>query len=310
MLRKLRPSQIVDDLEPRLNTYAARRNPPGLRSSGARVRFIDELRRALVGLTGLRNTRSGPINPWDESFDVYSAVVALASSRETEEALWLSFLTTACGRLGGDTPWRTVRGLYGRLGEAPSWRWRRVSAKPGAFRRWLLDNRAQVKELPYGNHRKYETNDARKAGSLADVVESYVKWVHREGRGSQVRIFQEALKEESPEAAFDWLYRKIKVRRFGRTAKFDWLCLLGNLDLYRITPGKLYLRGASGPRSGAALFFFSGRRGGNVDRFEAEAAILREALQVPIEAIEDTLCNWQKKRRPGVQGWVTTACHG
>jgi len=156
-------------------------------------------------------------------------------------------------------------------------------------------------QITVGNHRKYETHDVRKKGSMADVVESYAGWVRAVGRDRQAAIFDAAVDSTSPQAAFDRLYRSIRVRRF------DWLCLVGNLRLYAITPGRCYLKGATGPLNGARRFFC--RRGAAypVERLEQSAIELARALRVPMEAIEDALCNWQKRRRQASGGRVT-AC--
>ncbi len=112
-----------------------------------------------------------------------------------------------------------------------------------------------MKALKFGNHRKYETHDPEKHNSTAAVLESYVGWVTKEGQGSQAAIFAKAIAGRSPEDAFDLLYQAIRVNRFGRTGKFDWLCLIANLGLYPIKPGRCYLSGASGPLAGARKLF-------------------------------------------------------
>ena len=49
------------------------------------------------------------------------------------------------------------------------------------------------------------------------------------------------------------------LRRFGRTARFDYLTMLAKLGLANIAPGSPYLIGATGPLKGARLLFgFSG----------------------------------------------------
>ena len=47
----------------------------------------------------------------------------------------------------------------------------------------------------------------------------------------------------------------MQVARFGRLGKFDFLALLGRLNLVPISPGSAYLDGATGPLKGARLLF-------------------------------------------------------
>jgi hypothetical protein len=85
------------------------------------------------------------------------------------------------------------------------------------------------------------------------------------------------------------------VRRFGRTARFDYLTMIGNLSLAPIEAGKTYMSGATGPMAGAQLLF--GKAGtarasrGQVDTWLVD---LSNTLRVPMQVLEDALCNWQK----------------
>ena len=45
------------------------------------------------------------------------------------------------------------------------------------------------------------------------------------------------------------------LKRFGRTARFDYLTMVGKLGLANIAPGSPYMVGATGPLKGAALLF-------------------------------------------------------
>jgi len=106
-----------------------------------------------------------------QNFHPYTAIRELAGGNR-EEALWLSFLTTACGALAKPSRWVTVRALYSRLGDGGVWSWHRVSAVPREFRDWMVEHRTAVKTLKFGNHRKYETHDPHKRNSTAEVVQS------------------------------------------------------------------------------------------------------------------------------------------
>lgn len=298
-----------ESLHPRVETYAAQKRLPGLRSKLSVSRFEDELRRSLARLRAFQKQRfSGTANPRDARFHPYQAIVERLSEGDKEEAIWLSFLVTACGMLDHGDAWCSVRSLYGAFGDGEPWTWVRIRTNPALFRAWLLQHRAEVRGLEFGNHRKFETRDPMKAGNIGDIVESYVAWVEGEGRGSQAAIFEEAVRSAAPGPSFEMLYRRIEVKRFGRTAKFDWLCLLGNLGIFPIAPAKCYLRGSSGPLTGALRLFGGGEGRRSIEELEREATELARAVGVPIEAIEDTLCNWQKTRKDVPGGWISAAC--
>jgi hypothetical protein len=89
-----------------------------------------------------------------------------------------------------------------------------------------------------------------------------------------------------------------EVHRYGRLAKFDYLAMLGKLDLAPVEPGSTYMTGATGPVSGARLFFDddAGARL-NAGWLDNQLADLDNHLRVGMQALEDALCNWQKSPR-------------
>jgi hypothetical protein len=95
-----------------------------------------------------------------------------------------------------------------------------------------------------------------------------------------------------PGQAFAKLYESMRtVRRFGRTARFDYLTMIGKLGLAEIAPASPYLVGATGPLKGARLLFgIAGAAG----RFDALTVELGNHLGVGMQVMEDSLCNWQK----------------
>jgi hypothetical protein len=102
----------------------------------------------------------------------------------------------------------------------------------------------------------------------------------------------------SAQSIFDYCYNSMTVTHFGRLGKFDYLCLLGRLGLANMSPGSAYLVGATGPLAGARLLF-----GGRTDarlRAVALEGWLRDldvVLDVGMQVMEDSLCNWQKSPR-------------
>ena len=77
--------------------------------------------------------------------------------------------------------------------------------------------------------------------------------------------------------------------------KFDFLALLGRLGLVQMKPGSAYLKGSSGPLKGARLLFSSNRNSPTpVSDLEGWLADLDAVLNIGMQAMEDSLCNWQK----------------
>ena len=145
------------------------------------------------------------------------------------------------------------------------------------------------------------------------MIYSFREWVKRNGRGLPYGAFCSVAKSsKSPERGFDKAYLKLDVTRFGRTAKFDFLCLLGNLKILDVSPPHCYLAEATGPKSGALLMVIGKKSGPVTTEIEATIQELQNHLGVPVEVMEDALCGWQKrpKSSPKVaeKGYITTTC--
>jgi hypothetical protein len=96
--------------------------------------------------------------------------------------------------------------------------------------------------------------------------------------------------------AFHHLYEGMRqVMRFGRTGRFDYLTMLAKVGLADIEADSTYLVEATGPLRGARLFF-----DGQIDSpssattLETRIAALDDYLGVGKQALEDSMCNWQK----------------
>ena len=204
---------------------------------------------------------------------------------------------TPRGRAG----WRLLRDVYGSLGDDALWDWARTSSNPGGFRHWLGKSEAILEGADgiarhFGNHRKYQSLDAASPSGTGAAIESYVKWV-RPPR-THVMFIKESQKEigENRRKLFDYLYRSMtEVMSFGRMAKFDYLTMIGKLELARVEPGSTYLEGATGPLVGARLLF-SGSNTARIRRqdLDSRSVELGDALGVGMQVVEDALCNWQK----------------
>ncbi|MCA8971110.1 MAG: hypothetical protein KDC95_15060 [Planctomycetes bacterium] len=231
-------------------------------------------------------SRADPSNA--TMFDPVRGAIWHRGAGDDEEAAWLTFLFVHFGkhRRGG---WRYLREAYAGVGGGSPWDWSTVSSDgAAAFCAWIRANASTLSRpgAGFGPHRKYES-----FSSTADVIESYVKWVST--NHSHRQLISDALANEgSPEAAFARLFNSMDcVLRFGRLAKFDYLCMLKKLGLASINPGHPFLTGSSGPLQGARLLFGVNEPPTVLDQWVAQ---LGAALQVDMQVMEDSLCNWQK----------------
>jgi hypothetical protein len=189
-----------------------------------RIRFISViLTRDVSPLRG---------DPSSELFDPIRAAILRTRAGDLDEAFWLVFLFVHFGK-HLRTEWRRVRDVYGALGRPAHWDWARTSRDPAAFRRWLATHRKSIGGH-FGNHRKYESLNADSARGTGGVVESYIRWIGPP-RTHQM-LMQAALQQNraDPRKAFDFLFYSMDaVVAFGRTAKFDYLTMLGKLGWTR-----------------------------------------------------------------------------
>jgi len=263
---------------------------PGLKQISAEV-FLEELRHSLAyeRLTNaIRNRETPPQlrHPVGIAWDPRSGIVAWDQLGDKEEATWLAFLSTIIGPDDVGDPWVSVRNLYSGFGSGQLY-WNTVLANPMRVAELRAEHPMDFKTIKFGNHRQHEHQE-----QLELIISSYVRLVKRESAGSQKEMILGNGK--SPRPSFhdlmQWLDRGIF--RFGRLGCFDFLCLLGNLGVYDLTPDRLYLEGATGPLHGASLLFGTATPA-ELDRRSRDLAV---ELGVSIQVMEDTLCNWQKHR--------------
>lgn len=233
-------------------------------------------------------------NPLDPLFDPLRAAILKFRSGDFEEACWLVFLLTHFGR-HARYGWRYVAQVYGRLGVVPGWTWNSICADVAGFRLWLSENELAIRNGGggFGNHRKYESLNGRSENGTGAVVESYVTWVQAAGGHQELFLGAGIEAGENPGETFDVLYRSMgAVRRFGRTARFDYLTMLGKLGLGGFAPGRTYLAGSTGPLRGARLLFDD--VAASTEALEANLITLDSYLCVGAQVLEDSICNWQK----------------
>lgn len=292
---------LAKELATRLQSYT-KRPLAGLQGPGRLDAFVGQLvesvRRVEFVLSLPNGKLSGArIDPANDAFDPVRAAVWSKLNGNDDEAYWLAFMSVHFGKHLRDG-WRLARDVY--AGGGQRWDWIRTSSDPSGFRAWLGAEEPRWKgdgiNRRFGNHRKYESRDAQSTGGTGAVVASYVDWVGP-SRSHAALIASHASKVgNAPATLFDSLYESMSaVARFGRTARFDFLTMVGKLGLAAIEPGSTYMAGATGPRRGANLLFADDvnakLRTGDLEQWLIELA---RHLDVGMQVMEDTICNWQK----------------
>lgn len=282
-----------------------RHSLPGVLSKANRTAFIEQIvesirRVEFINVIAKRDISPLRADPSSDLFDPIKAAILRKRQAQTDEAFWLVFLSVHFGK-HKRTGWRLVRDIYGSLGEGLPWDWSRTSGDPKAFREWLQKNQATLKggdgvSRHFGNHRKYQSLDATSPSGTGAAIESYVKWVGPPRTHKMLINESQTEIGGNPRKLFDHLYRSMtEVMSFGRMAKFDYLTMIGKLELAPIEPGSTYLEGATGPLAGASLLFNEGTtpRLNRLD-LDSRSVELGDALGVGMQVMEDALCNWQK----------------
>lgn len=296
-------AQKFDEL---LCRFARDQHPlPGLRPAANRASFVEQVvesvrRVEFVKAITRRDVSDLRADPSSDLFDPIKAAILHKRRAHLDEAFWLVFLSVHFGK-HKRAGWRLVRDIYGCLGEGTPWDWAKTSGDPRAFRQWLGKNQAILRGADgvarhFGNHRKYQSLDANSPSGTGAAVESYVRWI---GPPRAHELFIEESQKaigDNPRKLFDHLYRSMtEIMSFGRMAKFDYLTMIGKLELACVEPGSTYLEGATGPLNGARLLFDGGTVG-NTSRqgLDSLSVELGDTLGVGMQVVEDALCNWQK----------------
>lgn len=274
---------------------AARRNSLAKQivESHRRIEYVQVLNR--------RDISSIRCDPVDERFDPLKAAIAFKRDGDIDESCWMVFYYVHFGKnsRGG---WRYARDVYGALGHRERWTWANVSKDPQDFRRWLGANEENIKHARspggFGNHRKYQSLSADADDQTGAAFESYVEWI---GEGnSHVGRFSEITSEceNSRGERFDAIYCSMSaVKSFGRMARFDYLCMIGKLEIFDIEPTSVYVGAATGPKTGGKLLFGGSPTARRTNaQLEAAYKTMAQRLGLPfgMQVIEDAVCNWQK----------------
>jgi uncharacterized protein YlbG (UPF0298 family) len=259
--------------------------------------IIDSVRR-IKFIRLIKNADVSPINIDTGStlFDPLKGAVWNIRQGNVNEAYWLIFLSTHFGK-NKSTGWNLMRATYGGSGKKPFWTWRKVVNDPDAFLSWIDDNQDYLERSGnFGNHRKYESRNAYKPRGTGSAIISYINWIGPSF--DHVEKFGEITHEKNARASFHQAYIEMnQVDSFGRTAKFDYLTMVGKLGLASLEPGYCYFNGATGPLRGARLLLKNNPRATlSTKRAEILVSEIEKELGLDfgMQVLEDSLCNWQK----------------
>lgn len=298
----MRKTEVADRISLRLAEFErAHGLLPGIEDEAHRKTFIHQIVESIRRIEFVRTIATRPVSeqrrsPVSTIYDPLRAAILFKRDGQFDEACWQVFLSVHFGKSLA-SGWIFPRDVYGRLGQGGVWGWNEVSDDVTGFREWLTENQAQLKGSDgitrrFGNHRKYTSIRADAENGTATTVESYVGWVN--DAGGHYALFNAAIEQNQgdPKLAFASLFDEMSVvRSFGRIGKFDYLTMIGKLELAAIEPDSAYMSDATGPLIGAKLMFgeLSPKR-----HYDLLAQRLGIALNVNMQVIEDALCNWQK----------------
>jgi hypothetical protein len=250
-----------------------------------RIQLITDIRDEIQSLDSTDVTRN--------DFNPIKAALYHKQHDNIEEAFWLVFLATHFGEDEKKTKWRWVQDVYSGLGHEVFWDWKKTSTGPDGFRTWLDANKnILLKRGAFGNHRKYLSLNDSHTGM---AVDTYINWIGPNHRHQDLISAIQVKAGRTPYVLFDALYKSMDaVFQFGRAGRFDYLSMLGKLELANIEPGHPYLSGATGPLTGARLLFGGGKMPVNTLNYRLKELGEHLDLYFGMQVIEDAVCNWQK----------------
>jgi Alpha-glutamyl/putrescinyl thymine pyrophosphorylase clade 3 len=299
-------SNKISQLEERLTTYEGQCGVlPGIEDASCRNTLLRQMVDSVRRIEYIHHVRESDhderrIVPGSGLFDPLKAAAIHSRRGDLDEAYWLVFLATHFGKHAEDG-WRLAEDVYGKLGQGGTWNWVAVVSSLPEFRQWLIANEATLRggdgvRRRFSNHRKYESLSAASQKGLAEVIESYVAWVNPPRTHDQLVRELHRLHGQNPQTIFGVLYKSMNaVSRFGRLGKFDYLTMLAKLGICPISPDSAYLREATGPMTGARLLFLGDSTDSRADKqLDSRLVELDGVLDVGMQVLEDSLCNWQK----------------
>lgn len=293
--------ELVTYLSGRLDVAVGEKLLPGLVSDAAKdvlvQQLVDSVRRvSYVTILRAKDQSAFYSIPYQRGFDPVRGAIHHLQNGNLEESCWLIFLLTHFGR-NLDTGWSLIEDVYGGL-NGNVWSWNNITGNFEVFGDWIDKEHTGLRGK-FGNHRKYESLKPDTNRSPRRVIGSYISWVLEGGGHQQLFTNAMARNKQCGKRAFEELYNSMSsVLSFGRTAKFDYLTMIGKVGVVAIEPGHAYLSSSTGPVDGARILF-AGSKNSKISPAELEVKIaqLEEILglgYMGMQILEDALCNWQK----------------
>ncbi|MGP8217095.1 MAG: hypothetical protein ACLQQ4_16115 [Bacteroidia bacterium] len=288
----------VATIKAKLTSFKKKRSLPGINTPATLDCFarhiVDSIKRIQM-VTDIRDEIQSPdsIDATRGDFNPIKAATYHKQHGNIDEAFWLVFLATHFGEDEKKTKWRWVQDVYCGLGHGIFWNWKKTSADPNGFRRWLELNKSILMERgEFGNHRKFMSLKDSHTGM---AIASYINWIGLKHKHADLINNLQGKFGVTPHELFDTLYKSMTaVFQFGRVGRFDYLSMVGKLGLIDIEPGNPYLLGATGPLTGAYLLFGESKIRVNVLNSDLQALGEHLNLYFGMQVIEDAVCNWQK----------------
>lgn len=291
-------SPLVREVDAQLRKATTEIPLPGLFDEEAYTCFLyqlaDSIRRiSYVTTLSQKNTHLSNAHLKSIYFNPIKEAIALRNSNELDEAIWLIFIAICTGK-HKDNGWELCRQIYTGLTTSVYWSWQNASREPISLANWIDANAARLKRIsPFGNHRKFETFNPSNPNRISRTFESYISWaLSYQNHAGMIRELCVSSRGDN----FESVYHSLSsVRRFGRLARFDFLTMLGKLDLAPLEPSHAYIQGSSGPAEGVRQLL-----GVQTSVAVPEANRILELLGMFLpysfimQVLEDALCNWQK----------------
>lgn len=273
----------------------------GLSTAARKSTWLDQLISSLRRIEYMRKLTTTQIapsreNPHDPLFDPIRAAARLGKLGSRDGAVWMAFVATHFGKHVTDG-WKLAANVLGSFGAGPIWDVGAYGNGQADFDAMLGNNQAALANTNqsgrFSNHRQYQS---KKPQIISSVFSTFYDWQFKEGGFAQLIHKTHQRVGQNPTEVFDELYRSLNaVYGFGRLGKFDFLTMLGKLDLAPIEAGSAYIVGATGPLSGAKLLFYnSTTHATTASQLSPRVDALDDYLQTGKQVIEDSLCNWQK----------------
>jgi hypothetical protein len=186
-----------------------------------------------------------------------------SGSEDIEERTWLAFLIAYLCPLEDDLPFAEIERLR------PSW---------------------SSGESPDLSHARFGPRGAQDQPGSARALEAYRAWAAR--ADSQAASFTGEA-SWTPERRFARTYERLALPGLHRAARFDLLVTLGRLGVYELRSATLALGGDNDVTLGAKRVLGIG----DSLLLERRAIELAQACELPLEALDLGLDNWQTGTR-------------